>query len=163
MNAMATVEPGSTAPTPPTQPRPWRSVTFRILRAALWFGVALGLLTLVLTVLIGLAVPALWLELREGVNITVNGKHVELGRIGLAHAFVVSAALALVVTLVVTVICTIVPMALLVALLVAACAVLAGLGIALLSVFGAAALVMSPLLAIAALVWFVWWLARRRT
>ena len=154
MNAIATIEPGSTQQLPVAHRRAW---PLRFLRGVLWFSLGLGLLTLMLTVLVSLAVPAAWTNLGDGVNITINGDRVELGRLAAAHALAIGAAMALAVTLVLAIVCTVVPMA----LLVAAGAVTVGLGIALLSVLGVAAVAMSPVLAVGGLIWFVWWLARR--
>ena len=153
MNAMVSVNPGSANAVSPLR----RSWLGRLLRALLVVAAMLAMLTLVLTVTLSLAAPQAWHELGQNVHLHIDGQSVELGQMGAAHALAVGAALALALTIVIAVVCTVVPLA----LLVAGGAIAFALGVALLSLFGAAALVLSPLLVLLGLGWLVWRLLRR--
>ncbi len=151
MNAMVSVNPGDANVVSPRR----RSWLGRLLRALLVVAAMLAVLTLVLTVTLSLAAPQAWHQLGQNVHLHIAGESVELGRMGemgAAHALAVGAALALALTLVIAVVCTVVPLA----LLVAGGAIAVALGVALLSVFSAAALVLSPLLVLLGLGWLVW-------
>ena len=152
MNAMATADSVS-SPAAPARRRSWLGWW---LRGALVFAALLITLLLVLTVLVSLAAPQLWQLFGEQVHLSIDGERIALGQMGVAHALTIGAAVALALTVVLAVVCTVLPMA----LLVAGGAVLFGLGVALLAVAGAAAVVMSPLLLVFGLVWLVWRLVK---
>jgi hypothetical protein len=148
-NRLITSDSGPGAQTRATAPR--RSWFGSLMRGLFIMALVLSLLTFLLTVLVSLWAPLAWDGLRDGVNLTVNGEHFDLGALGVLPALAIGAAVALTVCVVCAVVFTVVPLT----IMVVAGALIFAVGSVLLSALGVAAVALSPLLLVVGIVWLL--------